>query len=109
MTNIITSINQAAGKVIKLANGGVEQHFRFGKDFTGFTGHFPGNPVLPAFVQICMSRLLWTACSKGQFIVKSAKFMQPIGPDEEIIVRVQGNEIRFLVSGKAAAIIRVES
>lgn len=109
MMDIIASINQAAGKIIKLADGSIEQRFRFEEGFTGFAGHFPGNPVLPAFVQICMSRLLWAACSKGQFVVKSAKFMQPIGPDEEITVRVRGNEIRFLVSGNAAAIIRIES
>ncbi len=33
-------------------------HFVCPPDFPAFDGHFPGNPILPAFVQLTMVRLL---------------------------------------------------
>lgn len=59
-------------------------------DFPGFTGHFPGNPVLPALLQTAMVRLLiedilGTPCFLG---VRNAKFSLPIRPDAVVTVQV---------------------
>lgn len=106
MTDLLTAIRQASEEPAKLPDGSVEQRFRFEEGFTGFAGHFPGNPVLPAFVQICMARLLWSRFAGEKFLVKSAKFMKPVRPGEEIEMRLSGNEISLRVSGKPVAIIR---
>jgi 3-hydroxyacyl-[acyl-carrier-protein] dehydratase len=69
------------------AGRGWEATFRFGADFTGFRGHFPGHPILPAFVQLltaeCAVRLRndrpWSLRR-----VERGKFLRPIGPDEPV-------------------------
>lgn len=71
------------------ANPGWELAFRFGNDFTGFRGHFPGHPILPAFVQIMMAECavrihsgrLWSLRR-----VERGKFLRPIGPNEPVTV-----------------------
>ncbi|MDO5536955.1 MAG: hypothetical protein Q4F72_05465 [Desulfovibrionaceae bacterium] len=72
-------------------NGGVwEWRLRPGPDFPGFAGHFPGNPVLPAAVQLVMARLLWqkAAGSDAQPGFARVKCTRPIGPGEELLVRL---------------------
>ncbi len=61
--------------------------FRFPKDFIGFSGHFPGYPLLPAFIQIaCASGLVRLALPPGRspVILEKAKFMMEIHPGDEI-------------------------
>lgn len=65
--------------------------YRLPRDFPGFTGHFPGNPVLPALLQVVMVRLLieealGVPCSLE---VRNAKFSVPIRPDALITVSVE--------------------
>lgn len=64
--------------------------YRLPRDFPGFTGHFPGNPVLPALLQTAMVRLLiedvlGEPCSLA---VRNAKFSLPIRPDAVVTVQV---------------------
>jgi 3-hydroxyacyl-[acyl-carrier-protein] dehydratase len=67
----------------------VERPYRFGPEFPGFDGHFPGYPVLPAVVQI-QTALLLAEEQGGQELellsVESAKFLQQLRPDEDIVV-----------------------
>jgi 3-hydroxyacyl-[acyl-carrier-protein] dehydratase len=77
--------------------------FRFGKEFAGFDGHFPDYPILPAVAQIQM------ILSTAQMVLKTpvnllgvlnAKFMIPIKPEQEIVVKchlmesAQGVEVK---------------
>jgi 3-hydroxyacyl-[acyl-carrier-protein] dehydratase len=80
----------AAGPVRTLeANQGCELTFRFGNDFTGFRGHFPGHPILPAFVQLltaeCAVRLHGNRPWSLRRVERS-KFLRPIGPNELVTV-----------------------
>lgn len=64
--------------------------YRLPRDFPGFTGHFPGNPVLPALLQTAMVRLLiedvlGEPCSLA---IRNAKFSLPIRPDAVVTVQV---------------------
>lgn len=64
--------------------------YHLSEDFPGFTGHFPGNPVLPALLQTAMVRLLiedilGTPCFLS---VRNAKFTLPIRPDAAVTVQV---------------------
>ncbi len=83
-------ITCAAGPVRTLeANQGWELTFRFGDDFTGFRGHFPGHPILPAFVQLltaeCAVRL-HDARPWSLRRVERSKFLRPIAPHEPVTV-----------------------
>ena len=69
--------------------------FRFPVDFIGFQGHFNGNPVLPAVVQLAAVRWFFGR-SQGIALqleqVERAKFKRVIGPEQEVEVRVSGCE-----------------
>lgn len=90
-----------------IPDGLIRQCFFFPDDFVGFAGHFPGNPILPAFVQICMARILWKEHSDSPFIVKSAKFVRLMRPCEEISMTMKGKDIEITVRGQKAALMRI--
>lgn len=73
--------------------------YRFAAGFAGFDGHFPGDPVLPAVIQL-LAALLLAERVEGRRLrlaaVPSAKFLRPVRPGEEIVVtcrvRSEGGE-----------------
>ncbi len=80
----------AAGPVARDAEGAASRPYRFAPGFRGFAGHFPGAPVLPAVVQILAAASLAEECEGRRLRlagVPAAKFVLPIRPDEEILVR----------------------
>ncbi len=93
--------------------------YRFDPGFIGFSGHFPGNPVLPAIVQIRAVVSLAEAES-GKTLrlaaVRSAKFLAPIRPDEDVWIRCRRSpgsgidicDATLTVDGKTAAAFRLE-
>ncbi len=66
------------------------RRYRFAPGFIGFSGHFPGNPILPAIVQMCaVVSLAEEEGGKALCLaaVRSAKFLAPIRPDEDVWIR----------------------
>jgi 3-hydroxyacyl-[acyl-carrier-protein] dehydratase len=64
--------------------------YRFDADFVGFSGHFPGNPILPAIVQIrtAVSLAEERAGRPLRLVeVRSAKFLSPIPPGKDVTFR----------------------
>lgn len=63
--------------------------FVFSDSFPGFDGHFPGQPVLPAIIQLAAVRYL-AECGLGQPLrpagFSRTKFRGIIQPDDEIEV-----------------------
>jgi len=95
--NIRAEIENAALDGGEIHASGVEQsgnarrRFSFPPGFTGFAGHFPGMPILPAMLQTLMAQMLAEqALPAGVALagVKRAKFALQIGPDTEIEVEV---------------------
>jgi len=90
------------------------REYVFGEGFVGFDGHFPGQPVLPAMVQL-MAGAQCAGDAAGEALrpvgVARAKFLRPILPGEKMRVRVRlspkGSDIVAIVSidvcGEAAA------
>lgn len=63
----------------------VGRSYRFAADFIGFSGHFPGAPILPAIAQVEMGRLLveeWLGAPLRLLAVDHAKFLKPVRPGE---------------------------
>lgn len=61
--------------------------YRFAETFAGFQGHFPGNPVLPAVVQIMLTAATIAQTRPGDLTmtsVLSAKFRRMVKPDETV-------------------------
>ena len=66
--------------------------FTFPPHFIGFSGHFPGQPVLPAVVQLAAVRYL--ACLGFGYnlvpgTIERVKFSRPVIPDENMAISLQ--------------------
>ncbi len=66
---------------------------RFDADFPGFSGHFPGRPLLPAVVQVMAALQVaagaWNDISAEAVSVEKAKFLLPVVPGEEVEIHCQ--------------------
>lgn len=106
--NIIEEMEKYGGPIREFDSSAWERPYCFPESFTGFAGHFPGNPLLPAFIQICMARLLWESRQPGQdFRLKSAKFIRPVRPNDRILVRLAGRRAELCVAGQTCAAMRI--
>jgi 3-hydroxyacyl-[acyl-carrier-protein] dehydratase len=80
----------AAGDLARTGPETVVRRYRFAPGFIGFSGHFPDNPILPAIVQVCaVVSLAEEESGKSLRVaaVRSAKFLSPIRPGEEVSIR----------------------
>jgi 3-hydroxyacyl-[acyl-carrier-protein] dehydratase len=95
------------------------RRYRFAPGFIGFSGHFPGNPILPAIVQVrAVVSLAEEEGGKALRLaaVRSAKFLSPIRPDEEVSIRYRRRvdsgmdlcDATLSVAGKTVASFQLE-
>ena len=97
-----------------LEDGSIRRHYRFTSEFILFSGHFPGYPILPAFIQVLTALVLMEEVKGHELILESlkkAKFHIEIKPDTIVEVtcreeatrgeRTIGTNLR--VDGKLAA------
>lgn len=86
------AIIQAAVVPLQASDGQGCQRYRFGKDFPGFSGHFPEYPVLPAVLQALLAQMLAEQIVGQPLRFKSlqqAKFTRQVRPDELLDVDVE--------------------
>jgi 3-hydroxyacyl-[acyl-carrier-protein] dehydratase len=115
MDELKTAIcSSAAGPARKVEEGNFVKPYSFAPDFIGFSGHFPGHPVLPAFVQV-LTLLTMAEEVRGHAIklitVLRAKFRAEIHPGsaievcyrDRIIKGVTGLDATLTVAGGLAA------
>lgn len=72
-----------------------EQRYCFAEDFLGFSGHFPGYPILPAILQTLLAQMLAEqviGVPLGLVSLERAKFMRQLRPGDEIHVGVECQE-----------------
>jgi len=75
--------DSAVGEIERLADGSVRQRYVFNADFPGFSGHFPGRPILPAVLQVMAANQLVEAATGQRLLsaaIERAKFVRPIVP-----------------------------
>jgi 3-hydroxyacyl-[acyl-carrier-protein] dehydratase len=78
--------------------------YSFVPNFIGFSGHFPGYPILPAFVQILVVLVMAEeikGCPLKLFSLEKAKFHIEIYPDNEIEVQYREGVIKGRASLEA--------
>lgn len=71
------------------------QRFCFDQNFMGFSGHFPGYPILPAVLQVLLAQLLAEKIVGSKLSVVSltrAKFLQQLRPGDQIEVHLSCRE-----------------
>jgi len=79
-------------------------------DSPWFSGHFPGEPILPgiALVHIVEQAIAQFALSRGErfhlHVLKRVRFTQPVRPGDTLTVKVTGEEkdTEFLFNFKVA-------
>ena len=93
---MIDAVKKSAVGPAQITGTAITGKYLFKDDFIGFSGHFPGYPILPAVVQLIAAQCLIEE-QKGHglvlFSVQNAKFLKEIRPGDEISVRC--SDIRF--------------
>lgn len=84
---------------------------RLAADHPSTSGHFPGNPIVPAAVlldEILASIERVHARPAGELVVKWAKFLRPVRPGDTLALEfaeVVGGDIRFHCRADAVEVI----
>ena len=98
MSKIMQQIAAARiGAVTTDATGTFEGRYLFRDGFAGFDGHFPEHPILPAIVEIMTVVSLvgeQTDCRQRLVAVEEAKFLIPVRPDQELLVRCRPRTVK---------------
>jgi 3-hydroxyacyl-[acyl-carrier-protein] dehydratase len=100
------------------ADGNLCRSFRFAVEFPGFSGHFPGYPVLPAVVQVLCAQVViegGMAESLRLRRLERAKFFRQVRPEQTLLVccrRLRPGEeslweVRLELEGEPAAAFRM--
>ena len=98
-------MNELRKEIVEAAQGEIEikgpdkavRRYCFPSHFAGISGHFPGYPVLPAFVQVLSALMVieeWKNRSLQQFTIEKAKFHIEIKPDQEMTVECREYEAK---------------
>lgn len=69
-----------------------------------FKAHFPSEPILPAFIHFEIITDIFNLEIK---IIKKAKFMQIIGPEQELTYKRKNNSFSVLCNNKEIANIQI--
>ncbi|HEY3278491.1 MAG TPA: hypothetical protein VGJ94_17880 [Syntrophorhabdaceae bacterium] len=80
----------ASGPARETETGVFTQSYTFTPDFVGFSGHFPGYPVLPAFMQVLTVLTMAEEIQRRPLALISiikAKFRMEIHPGSEVTVQ----------------------
>lgn len=88
----------------------------FPSDFTGFAGHFPGNPLLPGILQLAAARLAACRLTGRPLLLLSldkSKFKGMVRPGDEVVLAIdlqeQSGEIRAHFSWKRSDTTAISS
>ncbi len=115
MSRIRREIRNSTVESIRANGDGFCFTCRFMGDFVGFQGHFPGYPVLPAFIQILAAQVAVEDHTGSPLVlrqVKRAKFMKTIRPGDDVRIVWSEEEkdgslisrVTITVSGEKAAV-----
>ncbi len=90
---------------LEYQDGSLSVQIKFDKNFIGFEGHFPGNPVLPGVVMIKVMISMYELYQKKAYQllqIKKAKFVEPILVDTltSFFIRATEKEDQIVLQGK---------
>ena len=91
----------------------VDASLTFQHEFPAFSGHFPGNPVLPGIIQLASVRMLAARFLNHSLVpstLSNIKFREMIRPGQPVNISVSGSgnglgwKVRFEITGDDVAI-----
>ena len=89
MTNkLIQEVRASSPQPARQTERGREREYLFSPSFLGVQGHFPGQPVLPAIVQIMIFResIIQQLSQELEIVqINRAKFIKVIGPNTPLV------------------------
>ncbi|MFH0753420.1 MAG: hypothetical protein V2A70_02495 [Candidatus Omnitrophota bacterium] len=91
MSILYEEIRGLLRQVASHEDGRITANILFPKDFTGFKGHFPGNPVVPGVCKVLSVLVLLDASQKTKAVLKTivlAKFLSLVTCDQEVCVEL---------------------
>jgi 3-hydroxymyristoyl/3-hydroxydecanoyl-(acyl carrier protein) dehydratase len=98
MNDLRKEILQAAqGDIEVAASDAVIGRYLFPSTFIGFSGHFPGYSVLPAFIQVLSALIVvekWKGHRLQLLTIEKAKFHIELRPNQELTVQCREREVR---------------
>jgi 3-hydroxyacyl-[acyl-carrier-protein] dehydratase len=98
MNKILQQIAAASfGPVTENDAETLESRYLFPDHFAGFEGHFPEHPILPAIVEILtvVSQVsVHLGCRQRLTAVEDAKFLTPVRPNQELLVRSKQRTVK---------------
>lgn len=100
--------NSAVTPLQVTAQDTVIQTYRFSSDFIGFSGHFPGYPILPALAQLMTGISLLEermGCPLKIETLTNAKFLMELRPNQEILVQCQESTVQEKLSCKITLLV----
>lgn len=72
-----------------------ESQFVFHDSFSGFEGHFPGQPILPAIMQLAAVRLTVQRCTDKKYYLaglSNNKFKGIVRPNDRLDIHISLNK-----------------
>ncbi len=105
MSLIHRQINKLIKGRLEYLDDSLNVKIKFDKNFIGFQGHFPDNPVLPGVVMIKTMISMYELYKKKSFTlsqIKQAKFIEPVLADTFIsfFVKSKSDDKGILLQGK---------
>jgi 3-hydroxyacyl-[acyl-carrier-protein] dehydratase len=98
MNNLRAAIQSSAlGPVQEAEPGTFLQSYYFQPDFIGFSGHFPGYPILPAFIQVFLVLIMAEEAERRPLTIltlEKAKFQKEIHPGQVINIKYREKNIK---------------
>jgi 3-hydroxyacyl-[acyl-carrier-protein] dehydratase len=98
MNNLRTAIQSSAlGPVQETEPGTFFQSYCFQPEFIGFSGHFPGYPILPAFIEVFIVMIMAEEVEGRPLRIQTlerAKFQKEVLPGQVIKIKYREKSIK---------------
>ena len=118
MSEIEKALQEAIVTAPSKSDGKITGAYRLPATFPGFQGHFPGNPICPAIVQVRVALFTLERAENASYRLEgmaNAKFINPLGPDQlftvELTARPDGEsfDARLESEGQPVARLRLKA
>ena len=86
LSPIQKALKERLGPITRLLDNSFQATITFDKDFPGFAGHFPGNPIVPGICEISLVELLAKLATGDDSLrtkqITHVKFRSPLLPGD---------------------------
>ncbi len=95
MSLLNKQITELIKNKISYKDHGITAEIKFDKNFIGFIGHFPDNPVLPGVIIIKVMTQMYELFNNKRYVlsqIKQAKFIEPVLSDTTVSIFIKSDK-----------------